>query len=63
MSEKSAAVLTVNHPDVMTPQGRREIAAWLRRQAYMLVRDGDQYASRFTARYLYREAADETETG
>lgn len=51
--EKSAAVLTVVKPDEMTPEGRKEIAAWLRRQAAALIKDGDRYAKRFTARYLY----------
>ena len=51
--EKSAAVLTIHDADVMTLQGRQDIAAWLRRQAQMLEDDGDNYAHRFRARYLY----------
>lgn len=51
--EKSAAVLTVRMADEMTPKGRREVAAWLRRQAAMLVKEGPNYAKRYTGRYLY----------
>jgi hypothetical protein len=39
----------------MTPEGREEVAAWLRRQANALVADGQQYAPRFRASYFARE--------
>lgn len=53
--DKSAAVLTVYAAPDMTAKGRRQIAAWLKRQADMLVKEGKNYApKRFTARYLYR---------
>lgn len=52
--EKSAAVITIKAPGKMSKKGRREIAAWLRRHASMLVKDGDKYTDgRFTGRYLY----------
>jgi hypothetical protein len=52
--EKSAAVISIFAASEMTPKGRREIAAWLRRHADMLVKEGKKYTSgRFTGRYLY----------
>lgn len=51
--DESAAIVTVKHADRMTRQGRRRVAAWLRRQAGFLERHGDEFAGRFTARYLY----------
>ena len=53
MKEQSAAILTVKRAHEMTKRGRKQIAAWLRRQADFLEKDGDKFASRFTARYLY----------
>jgi hypothetical protein len=53
MTEKSAAVLTIFDADIMTKKGKNDIAQWLRRQASLLLRDGDKYARRFRARYLY----------
>ncbi len=50
----AAAVLTLRDVDQMSPEGRKDIAAWLRRQASHLLRHGDDYASRFRARCLYR---------
>ena len=53
--DKSAAVVTIHGAPRMTPKGRKEIAAWLRRQADSLVKHGKDYTeTRFTARYLYR---------
>lgn len=55
MKTKSAAIVTIHAAPKMTPKGRRQIAAWLRRQADMLVKEGKNYTeTRFTARYLYR---------
>lgn len=53
--ERSAVILTVKEAADMTPEGKKEIARWLRRQAKNLEQYGTEYASRFTARYLYRE--------
>ena len=54
MKEKSAARLTIHKADTMTPQGRKDVALWLRRQAAFLVRRGANFSSRFTANYMYR---------
>lgn len=55
MKTKTVATLTVKAPGAMTEQGRRDIAAWLRRQATHLIRSGRWYSkrSRFTSRYRY----------
>jgi len=41
----------------MTPKGRKEIAAWLRKQAANLVKYGSEYndTSAFRVRYYYEE--------
>jgi hypothetical protein len=52
---KSAAIVTVFDVSRMTTKGRRAVAAWLRRQAHWVEKQGDQLARRFTARYLYRK--------
>ena len=52
--EQSAAILTIKDAKNMTKKGRREIAAWLKRQADFLEQEGNLFSSRFTARYLYR---------
>lgn len=51
--EKRAAILTVFEAPDMTKRGRRQIATWLRKQAEFLEREGQHYAKRFTARYIY----------
>jgi hypothetical protein len=53
--QKSAAIVTIFRPADMTPAGRRRIATWLRRQAGFLQTHGKRMATRFTARYLYKE--------
>ena len=51
----TAAVVTIHRPGEMSPRGRRRIAAWLRRTAETLVKDGDKLSpTRFTARYIYQ---------
>ena len=52
--EKSAAILTIKDAKNMTKKGRKDIALWLKRQAQFLQYHGDQFSSRFIARYLYR---------
>lgn len=52
---KSAAVLTIKDVPMMNEQGRKDIAAWLRHQAKMLLKHGDEYAENFRARYLYSD--------
>ena len=52
---QSAAVLSIFGVGAMTDKGRKEVAAWLSRQANFIVKDGRAYTERwFTARYLYR---------
>jgi hypothetical protein len=52
---KSAAIITIKAPGKMTKAGRKDIAAWLRRHASMLLKHGEQYTDgRFTGRYLHR---------
>lgn len=52
-SDKSAAVLSLFSVPAMTAKGRANIAAWLRRQATMMLREGKNYTEgRFTARYI-----------
>ena len=52
---ESAAIVTLRRVPAMSAKGRRQIAAWLRRQAEMLVAEGKDYTeSTFTARYLYK---------
>lgn len=52
--EKSAAIVTIYDAPRMTAKGRRQVAAWLRRHADILVKDGKDYTNgRFTGRYLY----------
>jgi hypothetical protein len=50
----AAAVITIHRVPDMTPGGRRQIAAWMRKQADYLIKDGKDYTKgRFTARYLH----------
>lgn len=49
----SAAIVTIKKPNEMTRAGRKRVASWLRKQAADFERYGSEYASRFTARYLY----------
>lgn len=55
--KKPAAVVTIHAAGEMTPAERADIAAWLRKTASDLAKEGANYAKRFTARYLYRAAA------
>jgi hypothetical protein len=50
---KSAAILTIKDAPNMSEKGKKEVAEWLKRQAKMLIKEGDNYAKNFTARYLY----------
>jgi hypothetical protein len=51
--EESAVILTIKDAPDMTAKGRRQIAAWLRRQAGFLEKHAKELAPRYTARYLY----------
>jgi hypothetical protein len=48
----SVARLTIHKGSAMSAQGRKDIAAWLRRQARDFDNLGNIYSDRFTARYL-----------
>lgn len=50
-----AGIVCIHRAAEMTPKGRREVAAWLRKTADGLVKEGDNYAARFTARYFYKK--------
>ena len=54
---KVAASFTVQKPGRMTDKGRKEIAAWLCKQAANLVKRGSEYndTGPFHARYYYKE--------
>jgi hypothetical protein len=53
MKTKSAVILTIYDAPNMHTKGRKNIAAWLRRQTSFLERNAKQLSKRFTARYLY----------
>lgn len=55
MSDNVAAKVTIKAANLMTKKGRRAIADWLRDQADALVEFGDQYATKYEARYLYAD--------
>lgn len=57
-----AATLVLRRPQMMTEMGRREIADWLRRQARSLEKQGNNMASRYTARYWFRREDGDGET-
>jgi hypothetical protein len=56
--ENSVAKLTIRRACDMTPAGRKEVAAWLRRQAAQLIKEGPKYANRFTGHYMYLSNAE-----
>jgi hypothetical protein len=51
---KAAAIVTIHKAANMTPEGKREIAAWLKKQAGFLLKNADKMSLRYTARYLYK---------
>lgn len=51
---KTAAIITIKDGARMSRRGRKQIAAWLRRQASFLESDGPRFAPRFRARYFRR---------
>lgn len=50
--ERTVAVVTIRQAPQMTPKGRMEVAAWLRKHATRLETDGARYATHFTGRYI-----------
>lgn len=53
MKSKCAATVTIHRPLQMTAQGKRLVANWLRRQASLLERKGNELSKKYTAQYLY----------
>ncbi len=51
MKETIIATVTLRGASKLTPRGRKQLAAWLRKEAKHLERCGREYAPRFTARY------------
>lgn len=52
---KSAATITINKAGLMSPKGRSQIAAWMRRTADDFEKLGGQYThGRFRACYYYK---------
>lgn len=54
-TEKSIATVTLHGAGEWTENGRRDIADWLRDQAWDLENEGENYSKRFTARYIVSE--------
>lgn len=52
--EHSAAIVTIKDAPSMTRKWRKDIAAWLRRQAQFLEQHGQEFSHRFTGRYIYK---------
>ena len=51
MKPDDKVVIIIRDAGKMDPHERRRIAEWMRRQAKAMVKDGPEYAQRFTARY------------
>ena len=52
-SEKYAAHLIVHNPQDFSPQGAKDIATWLRKQATFILKSHQQCSKRYTAKYYY----------
>ena len=50
------AVLTIKKAGELTSAEQRTLADWLKDQAKSLMKDGDNYSSRFIARFYARKA-------
>jgi hypothetical protein len=53
--EKCAAVLTIHNPADMSPKGKAEVLAWLKKQVKWFETDSQNLGKTFRARYLYTE--------
>ena len=58
-NHRTAAIITIRAADQMTPEGRNDIATWMRKQADFLCEHGDEYSKEFRARYLYKDHNDD----
>jgi hypothetical protein len=54
MKKKCAATITIHEAAFMTPAGKKQIADWLRKQAKMFLKEGDNYPTIFRNSYLYK---------
>ena len=52
-TDRVAVIVTVRDAAKWTNKGRREVAAWLRRQAEGLEQSGEAYTGTCRMRYLY----------
>lgn len=53
--DKTAAILTIFNPADMSAEGKKDVLKWLKRQVRFFEKYGNTMASRFCARYLYKE--------
>lgn len=52
---KAAATVTIYGPNLMTRKGRRDVSAWLRKQADILDVHGDHLGSIYKNAFRYRK--------
>lgn len=52
-NQKCAATLTIHNIGDMTPEGRKKVIGFLRRQLSLVNKYTNKVAKRFRARYLY----------
>ena len=52
---KSVAVLSIRQASKMTKRGRRQVAAWIRKEADFLEEFGEQLSDNFRSRYIAKE--------
>jgi hypothetical protein len=52
---KNAVILTIKDAGNMTTKGRKQISDWLIKKAKDLIKEGNLYDKRFTARYQIPE--------
>lgn len=53
MASETIAIVTIKKASQFTRKGKKEVAAWLRRTADSLEKDGDQYADLMRCHYLH----------
>jgi hypothetical protein len=53
--EKTAATIIVHRVSEMSPEGKKAVLKWMRKQIAWIDKHGDDLAVTFTARYRYSE--------
>lgn len=53
ISEKFAARVVLYDASQYSPQGAKDIATWLRKQATLVLKERAKLSKRFTAKYYY----------